>query len=115
MKKKQLINELENLYVSRFGDYKRFLEDEKYDEATKAFDDCTDVLVAINEVNNKGLKAIDIAKVGIDGVVGLGSLGAFTYLGVKSFKFEETGTFSSTGGKNIAAESFRKLAPPKKL
>lgn len=113
MKKKQLIRELENLYASRFGDYERFLAEEKYEEATRAFNDSKDILVSICEI--KKIKFTDIAKVGIDGLVGLGSLATFGYLGVKSFKFEETGTFSSTGGKNIAAESFRKLAPPKKM
>ena len=112
-KRKQIINELENLYVARYEDYKNFMGDGKFEEAEKAFNDCTDVLTKINEVNNKKLKAIDVAKLGLDGIVGLGSLGAFTYLGVKTFKFEETGTFSSTGGKNLASESFRRLSPPK--
>ena len=113
LKRKQIIAELENLYCTRFGDYKDFMAAGNYEEAEKAFNDCTDVLTKINEINNKKLKVIDVAKVGLDGIVGLGSLGAFTYLGVKTFKFEETGTFSSTGGKNIASESFRRLSPPK--
>ena len=109
--KKEIINEFMNIYASRWNDYLRLMDEGKYEEARDASNDCTDILVKVVEVRK--MKASDIAKLIIDGSIGLGSLGVFTYLGVKSFKFEENGTFSSTGGKAISNEAFRRLTPPK--
>ena len=111
MKKKEIINELELMYALRIKAYEKLIDEEKYEEAQQAYNDSMETLKTIFEI--KKLRASEIAKLAIDGTVGLGSLGVFTYLGVKSFKFEENGTFSSTGGKTISNESFRRLTPPK--
>ena len=115
MKKKQVIMELENLYLKRLGDYEQLFKQGEYDKAAKAFEDAMDVLVKIDLVNGNKIKATDIAKIGLDGVVGLGTLGVGTYLVLKTFKFEETGTISSTGGRILMQENFKKIAPPKRF
>ena len=115
MKKKQIIEELENLYVKRFEDYERLFNKGEYDEARKAFEDAMEVLVKIDLISGNKIKATEIAKLGLDGIVGLGTLGVGTYLGFKTFKFEETGTFSSTGGRTLMQENFKKLSSPKRF
>lgn len=114
-KKKDVINELVNLYVARWNDYKGFMDDGKYEEAAKAYDDAKNALVAISEVKSKGIKALDVARAGADVAIAGASLATYAHFAKKSFEFEENGTISSTGGKNLMSESFRKLAPPKKI
>ena len=111
IKKKEIINELTNMYASRLEDYSKLIDDGKYEEAQNAYNDAMETLKTIFEI--KKLRVSDLWKLGLDTAIGVGSLGAFTYLGVKSFKFEENGTFSSTGGKAISNEAFRRLTPPK--
>lgn len=114
-KKKDIINELANLYVARLHDYNSFMDEGKYEEAARAYDDAKNVLVAISEVRSKGIKAIEVAKAGAEVALGGASLVTYAHFAKKTFEFEENGTISSTGGRNLMSESFKKLAPPKKI
>lgn len=114
-RKKEIRAHLETLYALRFEDYRDLIKLGDFEAANAAFNDCREILDQLNNLNN-GMKAraIEIGKAAAEIAVTGASTAVTISMANKVAKFEETGVWTSTGGKVISSETFKRLASPKR-